>query len=76
MGVSLEEVLDLAKQLSALDKLRLIERMTPDILQEVAAAQRVPRESLRGLWRGIDIRDEDLAEIRREMWANFPRDDI
>jgi hypothetical protein len=72
MSVSLEEVLDLAKQLSALDKLRLIERIAPEIVQEVATAQRVPRESLRGLWRGIDINDEDLAEVRREMWGQLP----
>ncbi len=23
---------------------------------------------------GIDITDEDIAEVRREMWANFPRE--
>ena len=37
-----------------------------------------PRRSLRGLWAdlGIDITEEDIAEIRREMWHNFPRGDI
>jgi hypothetical protein len=36
------------------------------------------RKSLYGLWanRGIDISEEDIDEIRREMWANFPREDI
>jgi len=36
------------------------------------------RKSLYGLWanRGIDITEEDIDEIRREMWANFPREDI
>lgn len=35
-----------------------------------------PLPSLRGLWAGanIDITDEDIAEARREMWGNFPRD--
>lgn len=27
--------------------------------------------ALGGLWQGIEITDDDIAEIRREMWANF-----
>ena len=35
-----------------------------------------PRRSLRGLWKdlNIEITEEDIAEARREMWGNFPRD--
>jgi hypothetical protein len=35
-----------------------------------------PRRSLRGLWKDfhINITEEDIAEARREMWGNFPRD--
>lgn len=35
-----------------------------------------PRRSLEGLWAdlGVDITEEDIAEARREMWGNFPRD--
>jgi len=35
-----------------------------------------PLRSLRGLWAdyGIEITEEDIAEARREMWGNFPRD--
>jgi Protein of unknown function (DUF2281) len=35
-----------------------------------------PLRSLRGLWKAsnIDITEEDIAEARREMWGNFPRD--
>lgn len=55
---------------------RLIERLAPRIAHELKAAQPTPRKSLRGLWKGLDITDEDIAEIRREMWGNFPRNDI
>jgi hypothetical protein len=75
-GVSLEEALDLVKQLSPLDKARLIERIVPDIERDLKAAQPTPRKSLRGLWRGLDITEEEIAEARREMWSNFPRRDI
>ena len=75
-GVSLEEALDLVKQLSPLDKARLIERIFPDIERELKAARPTPRRSLRGLWQGLDITEEEIAEARREMWSNFPREDI
>jgi hypothetical protein len=37
-----------------------------------------PLRSPRGLWADldIDISEEDISELRREMWKNFPRDDI
>ena len=76
--VTLKEVLDLAMQLSLVDKVRLIERIAPQIEQELTAARprKSLRKSLRGLWRGLDITSEDIAETRREMWGNFPREDI
>ena len=35
-----------------------------------------PRRSLLGLWADLNIHitDDDIAEARREMWSNFPRD--
>lgn len=35
-----------------------------------------PRRSLLGLWSDLNVRisEEDIREIRREMWSNFPRD--
>lgn len=37
-----------------------------------------PRVSSKGLWAnlGIDITEADIDEARREMWSNFPREDI
>lgn len=69
------EALDLVQQLSPVDKARLIERIVPDIKRELQAAQATPRKSLRGLWRGLDITEEEIAEARQEMWGMFPRED-
>lgn len=35
-----------------------------------------PLRSLRGLWSDLNIQitEEDIAEARRQMWGNFPRD--
>ena len=72
--VTSEEALDLVKQLSPVDKTRLIERIVPDIERELKTARSAPRKSLRGLWRGLDITAEEIAEARREMWgATVPR---
>ena len=37
---------------------------------------RKPLRSLLGLWADLNIHmtEEDIAEARREMWGNFPRD--
>ena len=39
-------------------------------------APKAPLRSLRGLWADLNIHitEEDIAEARREMWGNFPRD--
>lgn len=47
-----------------------------DFLKEKNGSAKKPLRSLRGLWADLNIRitDEDIAEARREMWGNFPRD--
>jgi hypothetical protein len=46
-----------------------------DFLNEKNATKK-PLHSLRGLWKNLSIQitEEDIAEARREMWGNFPRD--
>ena len=75
-AVTLEEALAVVRQLSAVDKARLIVRIAPDIERALQTAQPTRRQSLRGLWRGLDITEEDIAEARREMWGGFPREDV
>jgi hypothetical protein len=74
--VTLDRVLTLAKQLSPIDKVRLIEQVTPQLKRELIASQSTPRKSLRGMWRGIDITDDDIDRVRQQMWDKFPREDI
>lgn len=75
-SVTLEEVLASVRKLSPVDKARLIERIVPDIERQLKGTPSAPRRSLRGLWRGLDITEEDIAEARRDMWGAFPREDI
>lgn len=45
---------------------------------ESQADHPVPREDLGGLWAhlNLDITEEEIAEARREMWGNVPREDL
>ena len=72
---ALEDVLHLAKRLSVLDQIRLIERLALEIRRDITK-RTVPRRSLQGLWRESHITDEDIAEARREMWGSFPRSNL
>lgn len=75
-GVTLQEVLELTKRLSLVDKVRLIEQVAPQIEQELKGAQPVKRTPVGGMWKGLNVTDEEIEEARREMWGNFPREDI
>lgn len=74
--VTLDEALIIVRQLSAVDKARLIERIAPDIERDLRVARSMPRKSLRGLWRGLKISEDEIDRARQEMWGNFPREDI
>jgi hypothetical protein len=67
-----------------LEKLRILpperQREVLDFVEflEQKTAAKHPRQSPKGLWAdlGVEITEEDIAEARREMWGNFPREDI
>jgi hypothetical protein len=74
--VSLDRLMKLASRLCVRDKVRLIRHLAPQIERDLQSAATVPRRSLRGIWRGLDITEEDIAAARREMWREFPREDL
>lgn len=34
------------------------------------------RRSMKGLWTNVHITNQDIADARRDMWGNFPREDV
>lgn len=64
------------------DKLReLPPEKQKEVLEFVESLRRrngpgSPRRSLLGLWADLNVHvtEEDIAQARREMWGNFPRD--
>jgi hypothetical protein len=67
--VTLQEVLALASLPPSGDKVRLIGRIAPQIEHDLETAQSKQRKSLRGLWKGLDISNQDIAQVRRKMWG-------
>ena len=73
-GMTIEEMV--------LEKLRGLppekQKAVLEFMQSLApdGGAKKPRRSLLGLWADLDIHitEEDIAEARREMWGNFPRD--
>ncbi|MEH2077349.1 MAG: hypothetical protein V7K57_23625 [Nostoc sp.] len=62
-----------------MDKVRLIEQITPDIERELTdKSSIVLRKSLWGLYAdlGKAPSTEEIYAVRSEEWASFPRQDI
>ena len=75
-----EDFLSLIKQLTPGQKLRLIEAVIPDLEEPLRQAEKEqkPLRSLYGLWKdlNVDISADDIDAARKEMWGNFPREDV
>ncbi len=78
MNVSTVEALAaLARQLPPADRARLIEQVAASLAEE-AGKHPAPRRAAFGALAdlNIDVSEEDIAGARRDMLANFPREDI
>lgn len=78
--ITLADILPLAKQLTPLEKVRLIEEVVPDLEAslEALSTRRVSLQSAYGVCAdlGPAPSSEDLDAIRKEMFKNFPREDV
>lgn len=75
---TLADVLQRAQRLAPIDKVRLIERLAPEIERALPQEPAAPKRSLHGIVKefGPAPSAEEIDEARREAWATFPRDDI
>lgn len=68
---------ELARQLPFAERARLIERVAASLAEETGAAPSPRRLSYGALADlQLDVSEDDIAEARRDMLANFPREDI
>jgi hypothetical protein len=68
-----EEILEKVRTLPPAKKTEVLEYVSG-----LEVGKRPPFKSPKGILADLDftLTEEDLAEARREMWANFPHDDI
>jgi len=74
--VALEQAINTLRQLPARERLKVLVEEIAAVEREIPEPPKQPKKSLKGLWKGVSISSEDIDEARREMWGNFPRDDI
>lgn len=72
----LAEILISTRSLPTEDKFRLIRCVTDQIESDLKKKQTAAPKSLRGIWKGLNITAEEIAEARKQMWRDFPRGDI
>ncbi|HWE39105.1 MAG TPA: hypothetical protein VG406_21330 [Isosphaeraceae bacterium] len=78
-AATLEQVRNLARGLGPRDKLKLIDDLARQLIEEVPPAPaKHPFPSMRGALAhlGPGPSAEEIDEARREAWKNFPREDI
>lgn len=70
-SITVDEVLKLARQLSPAEQRQLAARLAvPPETPTISLAD------LKGMWAGVEISEADISAARREMWRDFPREDI
>lgn len=74
----LDAVLELARLVNGGEQARLIAKPAAELEQHLPSPPKTPTKSLLGIVAdpGPAPSEEDIAEIRREMWGNVPREDI
>lgn len=77
-NATVDEVFELVRQLSTVDKVRLIERVAPEIERDLVARRSTPTTSLLGLAKDLGPAPtaEDIDACRQEAWSSVARDDI
>lgn len=78
-SVQIEEIVALTENLSREEKFEIVERLLVDLKSlEPDATRPKPKRSLLGLCADLGPAPsaEDIDEVRREVWKNFPREDI
>lgn len=72
-----QDVLEMLRKLPPRERLKVIYQALPEIEQSLSENIRAYK-SLRGLWKDLlpSVSEKDIDDARREMWKDFPREDI
>ncbi len=70
-------VLEMLRKMPPREQLKVVSIALPEI-EKILDRKLRQRKSLCGLWKGLNpsVSADDIDSVRREMWRNFPRDDV
>ena len=76
--ITFDQVLDLAQQLSTRDQARLVVRLAPVLERALEQPLAKPRPDFWGVLSDLEPAPsaEEIDKARREVCANFPREDV
>ncbi len=70
-----QDILSGAQRLTLAEKAHLLAELSAELQTELAEPSQ-PKQSLLGIWEGEDLSSEDINNARKDLWGNFPREDI
>ena len=78
--ITADTVLDMLRRLPPQERLSVIAKALPETERDLAGQTRT-LSSLKGLWKNLDFdvtaeAIEAIESARREIWADFPREDF
>lgn len=76
VAIELDEVVGMARGLSPIDKVRLVEEVMALLEVDLASQTSDSKHSFYGIWPDANLSKEDIAQARQEMWGVLPRKDI
>jgi hypothetical protein len=76
-NLTANSVLEMLRKLPPQERLKVIARALPELERDLSDQKR-PRRSLLGLLEGFGKAPstEEIDQARREVWKNFPREDL
>ena len=77
-NATVDEVLELVRRLSTIEKVQLIERVAPEIERELVMGRATPSVSLLGVVKDLGTAPsaDEIDACRHDAWAHFPREGI
>lgn len=74
--MNLETLVALAGELSPIERIQLVEQVMQTLANDLRVDEKIPKQDLYGIWADVRISDDDIDDLRAEMWQNFPREDV
>lgn len=75
--MTMDSVLEMLRKLPPQERLKVIARALPEIEKDLSDLHR-PRKSLLGIFSDLGPAPsaEEIDQVRKEVWKDFPREDI